>query len=170
MPRHPIRRQHGAGEMDGLIKSAQEIEYMRQAARAAEAATLAGIEAVGLGATENDVAAEMHHAQIKAGSEYTGLPMFIASGVRSTMTHATWYRRPLQKDEVVFFEGPGCVNRYHAAMMREVYIGDPPEWGWSRGMDVVTDTLAKAKEKIKPGVVAGELFEEIKGDVGLGQS
>ena len=77
------------------------------------------------------------------------------------MTHATWYRRPLQKDEVVFFEVPGCVNRYHAAMMREVYIGDPPEWMF-RGMDVVTDTLAKAKEKIKPGVVAGELFEEIK--------
>ena len=151
----------GLVEDGRLIKSAQEIEYMRQAARAAEAATLAGIEAVGLGATENDVAAEMHHAQIKAGSEYTGLPMFIASGVRSTMTHATWYRRPLQKDEVVFFEVPGCVNRYHAAMMREVYIGDPPEW-MSRGMDVVTDTLAKAKEKIKPGVVAGELFEEIK--------
>ena len=151
----------GLIEEGRMIKSPQEIEYMRQAAKAAEAATLAGIEAVGLGATENDVAAEMHRAQIKAGSEYTGLPIFVASGVRSTMTHATWYRRPLQENEVVFFEVPGCVNRYHVAMMREVYIGEPSEM-MVRGMDVVTDTLRKAKEKIRPGVVAGDLFEEIK--------
>ena len=151
----------GLVEEGRMIKSPREIEYIRQAAKAAEAATRAGIEAVRVGATENDVAAEMHLAQIKAGSEYTGLPMFVASGVRSTMCHATWYRKPLAINEVVFFEVPGCVNRYHAAMMREVYLGDPPK-AMVRGMEVVTSTLQMAKDNIKPGVVAEDVFEMVR--------
>ena len=82
----------GLVEQGRMIKSPQEIEYMRQAARAAEAGMKAGIEAAVVGATENEVAAEVHHAQILAGSEYTGLPIFVASGPRSAITHAPWYR------------------------------------------------------------------------------
>ena len=55
-----------------MIKSPREIEYITQAARATEAGVLAGIEASAVGATENEVAAAVHTAQIKAGSEYTG--------------------------------------------------------------------------------------------------
>ena len=63
-----------------VVKSPQEVTYIRQAARAAEAGILAGIEASEVGATENDVAAEIHRAQIRAGSEYTGLPIFVQAG------------------------------------------------------------------------------------------
>ncbi|MFQ5874571.1 MAG: M24 family metallopeptidase, partial [Dehalococcoidia bacterium] len=125
------------------------------------AGTRAGIEAAVVGATENDVAAEVHRAQILAGSEYTGLPIFITSGLRSTLTHATWYRKKLEANEVIFFEVPGCINRYHAAMMRQVYLGEPPDL-MVRGMEVVIDTLAKAKASIKPGVPAGQVFELVK--------
>ncbi|MEE9247551.1 MAG: Xaa-Pro peptidase family protein [Dehalococcoidia bacterium] len=151
----------GLVEQGRMIKSPQEIDYIRQAARTAEVATLAGIEAARVGATENDVAAEMHSAQIKAGSEYTGLPIFVASGIRSTMSHATWYRRTLEQNEVVFFEVPGCINRYHASLMRQVYLGDPPEV-MVRGMEVVTGTLQMAKDNIRPGVPTGDVFEMVK--------
>ena len=70
----------GLVEEGRMVKSAQEIEYIRQAAKTAEAGLRAGIEACKVGVTENDVAAEIHRAQIKAGSEYTGLPIFIRTG------------------------------------------------------------------------------------------
>ena len=49
-------------------------DYMRQASRTAEAGVDAGIEACTVGASENDVAAAIHDAQTRAGSEYTGMP------------------------------------------------------------------------------------------------
>ena len=117
----------GLVEQGRMIKSPQEIEYMRQAARAAEAGIRAGVEASAVGATENEVAAEVHRAQILAGSEYTGLPIFVSSGERADMTHATWYRRRLEPSDMVHMEIPGCVNRYHAAKWAQVYLGDPPK-------------------------------------------
>ena len=115
----------GLVEEGRLIKSPQEIEYMRQAARAAEAGLRAGIEACRVGVTENDVAAEIHRAQILAGSEYTGLPIFIRTGARDAQTHSTWARHVLEAGDSVTMEMPGCINRYHAAMYRQVFLGRP---------------------------------------------
>ena len=148
-------------EQGRMIKSSQEIEYIRQAARAGEAAMRAAIDATVVGATENEVAAEVHRAQILAGSEYTGLPLFIASGIRSEMAHATWYRRSLQPNEGMLYEMVGCVHRYHAALFRPVYLGDPPE-EIVRGAEVTTTTLQKAKSIIRPGVKAGDVHETVQ--------
>lgn len=151
----------GLVEQERLIKSPQEIEYIRQAAKAAEDGLRAGIEAAVVGATENDVAAEVHRAQILAGSEYTGLPIFTCIGPRSFQTHATWNRNVLEPNQVVFFEIPGCINRYHAAMMRHVYLGDPPEL-LIRSTEVGKRILSEAKSQIKPGVKAGDVYELVQ--------
>ena len=60
-----------------LIKSPLEIGYIRKAATAADAGTLAAIEAVRDGASDYEVAAECHRAMILAGSEYPGFGPFI---------------------------------------------------------------------------------------------
>ena len=144
----------GLVEEGRMVKSAQEIEYIRQAAKTAEAGLRAGIEACQVGVTENDVAAEIHRAQIKAGSEYTGLPIFIRTGDRDSMTHSTWYRNVLQPGDSVTIEMPGCINRYHAATYRQIFFGDPPEL-LLRAREVGSEVMAKAKAAIRPGVPAG---------------
>ena len=154
----------GIVEQGRMIKSTQEIEYIRHAAQAAGAAMKAAINATAVGVTENEIAAEAHRAQILAGGEYTGLPIFVASGIRSEMTHATWYRRRLENNETIVFEIPGCINRYHAAMFRAVYVGDPPESG-ILATEVGIETLQKAKEFIKPGVTAGQVHELIQNNL-----
>ena len=146
----------GLVEEGRLIKSPQELEYMRQAARAAEAGLRAGIDACRVGVTENDVAAEIHHAQILAGSEYTGLPVFIRTGVRDAQTHATWARHVLEPGDSVTMEMPGCINRYHAAMYGQVYLGDPPD-GLLRGMEIGNAIMGEAKAAIRPGVPTGDI-------------
>ncbi|MCH8205797.1 MAG: aminopeptidase P family protein [Chloroflexi bacterium] len=143
----------GLVEEGRMIKSPAELEYMRQAARAAEAGIRAGVEACAVGVSENDVSAAIHDAQIRAGSEYTGLPLFITSGPRSALGHATWYRQELKAGDTVFLEIPGCVNRYHAAMMRNVFLGEPSE-RMLKATEAVVGALEETIGFIKPGVTA----------------
>ena len=146
----------GLVEEGRLVKSPQELEYMRRAARAAEAGLRAGIAACRAGVTENDVAAEIHHAQILAGSEYTGLPIFIRTGARDAQTHATWARHRLEPGDSVTMEMPGCINRYHAALYGQVFLGDPPQ-ALLRGMEIGNAIMREAKAAIRPGVPAGDI-------------
>lgn len=146
----------GIVEQGRLIKSAYEIEVMRRAARTTEAGMRAGIAAVAVGATENDIAAEIHHAMIKAGSEWPSISPFVASGPRGAVGHATWSGRTIQADEFVFLELSGALKRYHAPMMRTVTTGElAPDI--RAGQAVVLEAFQAAVEAIRPGVPAGEV-------------
>ena len=149
----------GIVEMGRLIKSEREIGYMREAAEIAQASVAAGLDAVAEGVTERDLAAEVVRTQVMAGSEYSGLPPFITSGEQHSMqVHSTWSDRTIGDGDVVFFEVPGVVNRYHAALTRAAFVGEPPEL-LVRGSEVNRDALRLAKERIRPGTSASEAFE-----------
>lgn len=139
-----------------LIKSEVEIAMMRQAARSAEAGMQAGIEAVAAGATENDVAAEVHYAMIKAGCDWPSIAPFIAAGERGAIGHATWSGRPIYQGDSVFIEIGGCRHRYHVAMMRTCFVGEPDDAVKHAGQ-VVLDAFDCAMSVIKPGVPACEV-------------
>jgi Xaa-Pro dipeptidase len=147
----------GIVEQGRMVKSPKEIEYVRAAALAAEAGMRAGMDAARVGATENEVMAEVVRAQLSRNSEYSGLPPFITSGPRSMLVHATWSGRTLQRGEILFLEVPGCINRYHAALTRSVWFGDPPDL-LLRATETNTDALRLAKEAIRPGRPAEEVF------------
>jgi Xaa-Pro dipeptidase len=146
----------GMAEQGRLIKSEYEIELMRKAARTTEAGMQAGIDAIQIGATENDVAAEIHYAMIKAGSEWPSISPFVASGPRGAIGHATWSGRTIQSDEFVFLEIAGALKRYHAPMMRTVYVGKPDTLV-QEAEEVVLQAIDAAVTSIKPGVPAGEI-------------
>lgn len=110
-----------------LIKSQYEIDIMKKAARATEAGMRAGLDAVQVGATENDIAAEIHHAMFKAGGEYPAVAPYVTSGPRCLIGHATWEGRQIKENECVFLEIGGCYRRYHTAMMRTAFTGKPTE-------------------------------------------
>jgi len=146
----------GLVEAGRLIKSSHEIELMRKAARAAEAGVQAGIDAVKAGVTEHDIAAEIHYAMIKSGSEWPSIQPFIASGERGAIGHATWTDRVIQPEDSVFLEIGGCLKRYHAAMMRTVFVGQPDQSLWD-GEKVVQEAMQASIDFIKPGVTAGQV-------------
>jgi len=147
---------YGIIEQLRLVKSAEEIEVMRRAARTTEAGMQAGIDAISAGVTENDVAAEIQWAMTKAGSEYPAIAPFVASGWRGSIGHATWEGRRIEPNEAVFLEVGGCVARYHTAMMRTVFVGDAPEVV-RRAEAVVRDAMDATMAAIKPGVPAQEV-------------
>ena len=154
----------GLVEQGRMIKSPQEIEYIREAAKTADAAMQAGIEATKAGANENEIAAAVHSAQILAGSEYTGLPLFITSGERADLAHGTWYRKTLENNAVMFFELVGCIHRYHASLFRAVYVGDPPD-EVVKAAEVGIETLQLAKDFVKPGVTCGDVHALVQDNI-----
>ena len=159
MPEARLHDASGLVEAGRLIKSESEIAYMRHAADIASNSVQAGLDAISEGVSERDLAAAVLDSQVLAGSEYSGLPPFITSGEQHSMqVHSTWTDRKLQNGDVVFFEVPGVVNRYHSALTRSAFVGDPPEL-LLKGSEVNRDALRLAKENIKPGMLASEAFE-----------
>lgn len=141
----------GIVEEGRLIKSEYEIDLMRKAARTTEAGMVAGIEAVKIGVSENDIAAEIQYAMTKAGSEWPAIAPFVASGPRGAIGHATWSGRIIQPDEFVFLEIAGAIRRYHAPIMRTVTVGEIDST-ILEGEKIVIEAINAAIDTIKPGV------------------
>jgi Xaa-Pro dipeptidase len=134
-----------------MLKSAAELNAIRAAARYAEAGIIAGIDACAAGTDENAVAAAMLSAATRAGSEAMAMEPLVSSGPRSGLPHMTWRRRVLGAGDPVFLELAGSHDRYHAALMRAVWIGTPPVEA-QRMMDCSLRALDAALASIRPGI------------------
>jgi Xaa-Pro dipeptidase len=152
----------GIVEQVRMIKSEAEITYTRQAARAAEAAMSAALEATRVGAIDSDIAAAIYRARTQAGSEYVADVPFCPTGPKSGLAHATWEGRRVEKGDVIFYEFGGSVKRYHAGLMRSAVMGEPSDLV-KRAADASMMALTKAIEGMKPGVTAGEVDEIARG-------
>jgi len=144
-----------------LIKSEAELAYMRRAARTAEASTEAAVQAIRPGVRECDVAAEMHRALFRAGSDYLGHPPLLGSGPRSALNMVSWSERVIQPDEPVQIEPGGCVRRYHAVFIRTIFTGQP-DAEFARLSDVSLEQMAEGIAHMRPGITAGDLHDRIK--------
>ena len=139
-----------------LVKSPAEIALMRAAALTTEAGMRAGIDAVGAGVNENEVAAEIQAAMTRAGSHYPAIHPFIASGGRGAIGHATWEDRVIEPGDAVFLEVGGCRWRYHTAMMRTVIVGEAPK-AVRDAETVVRDAMQACLDAIRPGAIAQDI-------------
>jgi Xaa-Pro dipeptidase len=133
-----------------MVKSPAELQEIRAAARQAEAGLAAAIDACGAGVSENTVAAAMMSAAIGAGSEAMAMEPLVSSGPRSGLPHITWRRRVMQRGDGVFLEMAASQARYHAALMRSVWIGPPPAAAMAM-MDCATEALTAALQECRPG-------------------
>ena len=149
----PVQLSDGSGVVEGLraVKSPAELEAIRHAASYAQAGIVAAIAACRDGATENDVTAAMMAAAITAGSEAMAMEPLVSSGPRAGIPHATWRRRLIGAGDGVFLELAASHDRYHAALMRSVWIGPPPREAQAM-MDTALRALDAALAAMRPGV------------------
>lgn len=142
----------GAGLIEQLraVKSPAEVEKIAAAATYVDAGMRAGLAGVKAGASENDLAATMIGAAIAAGSEYVGMEPLVSAGPRTGVPHATWRRRRLAANDPVMLAMAACRDRYHAALMRSAWIGEPP--AEAADMEsVCQEALQAALGAIRPG-------------------
>lgn len=147
-----IRLCDGSGIAESLraVKSPAELSAIRKAAAYAQAGLSAAIETCRAGVSENDVAAAMMAVAISSGSEAMAMEPLISSGPRSGVPHATWRRRRIEPGDGVFLELAASHDRYHAALMRSVWIGPPPPLAQSM-MDTAERALDAALAAMEPG-------------------
>jgi Xaa-Pro dipeptidase len=146
----------GIVEQERAVKSPAEIACIREAAALADLGVQAAVEASAPGRTEQSVAARVHRVMIEQGSEYAGLPLFIASGHRTLLTHATWSDKRLDPGDNVILELAGVVARYAAPIYRTLSIG-PPSEKLARSSAIAVRMLEAVIEAIRPGVTAHDV-------------
>ncbi len=114
-----------------LVKSEDEIGFIRKAARISEKVMATAIERAAPGVRKNDLVADIYHAGITGvGDDWGDYPAIVPltpSGLDATAAHLTWDGAPMREGEATFFELSGCYRRYHAPLCRTVYLGKPPE-------------------------------------------
>ncbi|SFG63429.1 Xaa-Pro dipeptidase [Halobacillus alkaliphilus] len=145
-----------------MIKSDQEIEYMKKAAKIADLAMQKGVESISPGVRECDTAAEIYYQMVKGtpefGGEYPAIVPLLPTGDRTSIPHLTWSDRPFVEGNAVIIELAGCYKRYHVPLARTVTVGQPNE-----KLQVVAPVVLEGIQEVlyaaKPGVTCGELEE-----------
>ena len=144
------------------FKSEQEIAYIREAARTCKASMQGCIDAIEEGATENDAAAAAYYESIKAGSEYLGHAILVATGSRTGLGFATWERTPISRGDLIYLEVGGTYKRYNAAMSRGVAVGEPSDLA-KRLADGSRGALERAIEAMQPGATSAAVDRAARG-------
>ncbi|MEM7294110.1 MAG: ectoine hydrolase DoeA [Pseudomonadota bacterium] len=144
------------------IKSDQEIEYMRRAARIVEKMHARVLEVFEPGVRKNDVVAEIYHTSIVGadghGGDYPGIIPLLPSGEDATAAHLTWDDKPIRPNEGTFFELGGVHRHYHCPLSRTIFLGTPPQ--------KMLDAEKAVLEGVEAGLAAakpGNLCEDIAG-------
>ncbi len=137
-----------------LIKSEQEIEYMRGAARIVEAMHEHIYQIIEPGMKKSDLAAEIFATGIRGVDEYWGdypaIVPLLPTGIDATAAHLTWDDSLLRAGDITFFEIAGCHKRYHCPLSRTISLGDPPE-KYRKAEEAVLDGMQSALGYAKPG-------------------
>lgn len=133
-----------------LVKSPNEITYMREAGRYADLGLQAAREALRPGITEHALSAVLEKAVRDAGGDYPALPTECASGSRTPSGHATPMARTIGPNELVHLEFAGVSRRYHSVGIGTMATGDPgPE---ARKLyDVARESLMAGLDRCIPG-------------------
>jgi Xaa-Pro dipeptidase len=143
-----------------IIKSEQEIEYIKKAAAISEKAMEAAYEQLNEGVRESDVAAAISYAQISGTDEYGGdypsIVPLLPTGEKTSACHLTWTDDTFEDGQPVIIELSGCYKRYHSPLARTAVIGRADEEIQSLS-EVVMDGLRAALDQVRPGVSCEEI-------------
>ncbi|MGQ9584406.1 MAG: M24 family metallopeptidase [Anaerolineae bacterium] len=140
------------------VKSALEVEKIREAVRQSDAAMQAAVEMVCEGVPEKDVVAEALRVIFAEGGDGVAFNPLVVAGPRAAWKHAPPTSRPIQRGEPVYIDLGASYQGYCADLSRTVFLGKPtPEQ--ARALEFALEATAAVKEAARPGIPAGRLAE-----------
>jgi Xaa-Pro aminopeptidase len=143
--------------VDGLrrVKDPGELELLREACAATDAALGEVLPRLRAGVTERQVARWLDDG-LRDRSEGPGFATIVAAGTNGAIPHHQPTDRPLAAGDLVTMDFGARVGGYHADMTRTVAIGHST--GWQREIyDVVRDAQAKGVAALTPGAAASDV-------------
>jgi Xaa-Pro dipeptidase len=140
-----------------VVKSAEELAYVREAARLSDLADRAAIDATRTGADEGEILAAMHHAIFAGGGDYPANEFIIGSGSDALLCRYKSGRRVLAADDQLTLEFAGVFRHYHAAIMRTHVVGR--EKPLHRAYHAAAkEALEACASELRPARTAGDVF------------
>jgi len=143
-----------------MVKSEQEISYIKNASRIVELGMTKAVQSIAEGVRECDVVGEIYKSLISGtpefGGDYPSIVPMLPSGEHTCTPHLTWSDKRYKNNDLVIIELAGCYKRYHSPMARTVSIG-PQDQKVNDLSKVVVEGLNEALEFAKPGVTCEEV-------------
>ena len=141
-----------------VIKSKEEINYVRKAAELADRALDEAWKHAKAGISESKILAEMNRVIFEGGGDYPANEFIIGSGKNALLCRYQAEKQILNNQDQLTIEWAGTFRHYHSAMFRTIPIGkaDPKHF---KMHEACLEALKKCEDKLKPGNKIGEVFD-----------
>jgi len=141
-----------------VIKSTEEIKYVRKAAELADKALDVVWKNAKAGVSEGKILAEMQKVVFEGGGDYPANDYIIGSGHNALLCRYQSEKRILDKQDQLSIEWAGTYKHYHSAMFRTIPIGKAHE-NHFKMYDACVDALTNCEKKLIPESTVGEVFD-----------
>ena len=141
-----------------VIKSNEEINYVKKAANLADQALSEVWKHAKAGVGESKILAEMNKVIFEGGGDYPANEFIIGSGKNALLCRYQAEKQILNSQDQLTIEWAGTYRHYHSAMFRTIPIGkaDPKHY---KMHEACIETLSNCEIKLKPGNKIGEVFD-----------
>ena len=141
-----------------VIKSNEEINYVKKAANLADKALNEVWKHAKAGVSESKILAEMNKVIFEGGGDYPANEFIIGSGKNALLCRYQAEKQILNSRDQLTIEWAGTYRHYHSAMFRTIPIGkaDPKHF---KMHEACIEALNNCEIKLKPGNKIGEVFD-----------
>ena len=141
-----------------VIKSQEEIVYVKKAAELADYALDQAWKHTKAGANESKILAEMQKVVLEGGGDYPANEYIIGSGHNALLCRYQAEKRNLSNQDQLSIEWAGTYKHYHSAMFRTILVGkaDPKH---IKMHEACVEALTNCEKKLIPGNKVGEVFD-----------
>ena len=141
-----------------VVKSEEEIIYVKKAAELADKALEEVWKHARAGVSESKILAEMNKVIFEGGGDYPANEFIIGSGSNALLCRYQAEKKILSNPDQLSIEWAGTYRHYHSAMFRTIPIGkaDPSNY---KMHEACVETLKNCENLLKPGNTVGEIFD-----------
>lgn len=138
------------------VKDGFELEHIKKAVAVADEALGLLIPQIKEGMTEREVAALLEYNMASLGSEKCAFDTIVASGVRSSLPHASPTDKKIERGDLITLDFGACVNGYMSDITRTIWLGEPSE-ELKKIYFAVKEVQNSCVRKIAPGTATKEI-------------
>ena len=141
-----------------VVKSQEEIIYVRKAAELADLALEEAWKYTKAGADEAKILAEMQKVIFEGGGDYPANEFIIGSGHNALLCRYQAEKRSLSINDQLSIEWAGTFKHYHSAMFRTILIGKT-EPKHIKMYEACVEALTNCEKNLTSGKTVGEVFD-----------
>jgi Xaa-Pro dipeptidase len=141
-----------------VIKSNEEIVFVKKAAGLADQALDEAWKYTKAGASEAKILAEMQRIIFEGGGDYPANEFIIGSGHNALLCRYQAEKRNLSETDQLSIEWAGAFKHYHSAMFRTILVGkvNPKH---IKMHEACIEALGNCEKSLIPGKTVGDVFD-----------